>query len=281
MENTAADFPIVEGERENLKGNGAKDKKKRIVLLDVLRGVLMLWVFVDHFLYNAYGLFWGDFTTDAGCALAAFARAYWYGTYREIAHPIVLFLFFCLSGLVTAFSRNHWKRAVKTAVCAVGLFAITFVADLIFRWGCTITIGVLYAFAVCDFVVFGLEQLKIKSWLYLVLGIILSAIGLAYCYKIDFLSDKLFFLVFDKAFFLSNATADYFPILPYLGYFFLGTFIGKTFYKDKKAKIPLGERAEKLLCPISFIGRTSLFWYFSSQAIFVAVLYAAILLGIL
>lgn len=276
------DTCIVESEQNGMMNDGKPEKKnKRIILFDVLRGVLMLWVFIDHFLYNAYGLFYFSFTTNAGRALAAFARGYWYSAYRDIAHPIVLFLFFCLSGLVTAFSKNHLKRAVKTSVCAVGLFVVTYLADLIFKWGCTITIGVLYAFAVCDFVIFELEKLKTKPWIYLVLGVVLSVVGLLYCYKIDFLSDKLFFLVFDEAFFRSNVTADYFPVLPYLGYFFIGAFIGKTFYKDRKAKLPLNKTVEKILSPVSFIGRTSLFWYFASQVIFVAAIFAAITCGIL
>ena len=33
-----------------------------------------------------------------------------------------------------------------------------------------------------------------------------------------------------------GVSADYFPLLPYLGYFLIGIFLGKTFYKQKYNK---------------------------------------------
>ena len=58
-------------------------------------------------------------------------------------------------------------------------------------------------------------------------------------------------------------------------------FFGKTFYADKKPKIYYSPVAEKILSPITFIGRTSLIWYFVSQGIFVAIIYVLIAAGVL
>ncbi len=261
-----------------------KRKKERIVLLDFLRGLLMLWVFFDHFLYDCFGIFRFDFTTENGRNLVKFSINYWNGLYRSIAHPIVLFLFFAISGIVTVFSRNHLKRALKITGFAVLTFLGTFIADWFSSFGlrCTITVGVLYAFAVCDLFVLLFEKIKTNKYVYLVLGVILSVIGLLYYYQtVTVFSDKLFFIVWDRPFFMSGKSADYFPVLPYLGYFFIGVFLGKTVYKDKKPKIKLSNGTVKALSPVSYIGRTSIWWYFISQFLFLAVLYIFIVLGVL
>lgn len=265
----------------NEKTGKVNRKKERNVSLDLLRGLLMLWVFFDHFAFDVWGVFRYDFSTAAGRNLLSFSLRYWNGLYRKIAHPVVLFSFFALSGLVTVFSKSKLKRAIKMSVYTILLFIVTFIAEKILNMNCKITIGVLYAFAVCYFAVFLLEKVNTKAWIYLVTGIILSVIGLLYIYKINWLSDKLFFLVFDERYFYSGKTADYFPILPYLGYFFIGMFFGKTFYTDKKPKIHYSPVAEKILSPITFIGRTSLIWYFVSQGIFVAIIYVLIAAGVL
>lgn len=143
-------------------------KKERNVSLDLLRGLLMLWVFFDHFMFDAWGVFRYDFTTAAGRNLLSFSLRYWNGLYRKIFHPVVLFLFFALSGLVTVFSKSKLKRAIKMSVYAVLLFLVTFIAEKILNVNCKITIGVLYAFAVCYFAVFLLEKVNTKPWTYLI-----------------------------------------------------------------------------------------------------------------
>jgi uncharacterized membrane protein len=76
------------------------------------------------------------------------------------------------------------------------------------------------------------------------------------------------------------SSADYMPLLPGLGWFFLGAILGKFCYRERRTLFPTVN--EKYLTPITYIGSHSLFFYFASQVVMVAVLYLFTdLLGIL
>lgn len=256
-------------------------KKERIVLLDVLRGILIVWVMVDHFLYDCGYLFYAsDYASSFGVKLHNFATRYWNGNYREIAHFIVLLLFFVLSGVVESFSRRPLFRTVKLAVIAVLMWLGTWAFSEIFNENATITFGVIYVFSVCSLFGYLISKCKIPLWVTLIVGTVLTVVGLMYCYgKLNFMSEKLYFLVFDDIGY--GKSADYFPLLPYLGYYLFGIVIGKLFYKDKKPYVKVGKKVEKALSPISFMGRTSLWWYLISQVAFFALLYGLISIGVL
>ncbi len=252
----------------------------RIVLLDVLRGLLILWVLVDHFLYDFGIMYYGQIVSSSNISLCHFARSYWASTYRSIAHPIVLILFFLLSGVSARFSRKPLSRAVKLLVLTLLLFTATFIFDKITGIGCTITFGVLYVFTVCAFISLLLDKIKLNKIVTLCIGLIVIAIGVLYEKGVfKFLSRELYFLVHDEIGY--SRSADYFPLLPYLGYYLVGLVLGKIVYKEVKPKINVPQKVQTVLRPISFIGRTSLWWYFISQGVYIALIEGLLLIGVL
>ena len=63
------------------------------------------------------------------------------------------------------------------------------------------------------------------------------------------------------------ATSDYFPLLPNLGFFLLGTVLGRTVYRKKETLLPMVSEKNVLVRFFSFCGRQSLFIYLAHQPI--------------
>lgn len=70
---------------------------------------------------------------------------------------------------------------------------------------------------------------------------------------------------------------DFFPLMPWLGWFLLGAVLGGLLYKDKSTR--LGFVNEKFVAPVTFVGRHSLLFYLLSQGIGVALLFILVTLG--
>jgi uncharacterized membrane protein len=76
------------------------------------------------------------------------------------------------------------------------------------------------------------------------------------------------FFVFTKA--VWSMSADYFPLLPYLGFFMIGAAIGPVFYPNKKTLLPKLDGKWHYLFTIP--GRHSLIIYLGIQIVAVGVL---------
>jgi uncharacterized membrane protein len=70
------------------------------------------------------------------------------------------------------------------------------------------------------------------------------------------------------------ASSDYFPLLPHLGWYMLGTVLGRTVYKNKASLLPKVPTGNPFVRFFSFCGRQSLWIYLGHQPI----LYGVILL---
>ena len=63
------------------------------------------------------------------------------------------------------------------------------------------------------------------------------------------------------------ASSDYFPLLPNLGYFLLGSVVGRLFYQDRTTKFP---RVNENILPLRFLrfcGKHSLIIYLVHQPV--------------
>ena len=63
------------------------------------------------------------------------------------------------------------------------------------------------------------------------------------------------------------ASSDYFPLLPHLGWYMLGTVLGRTVYADKKTRLPGTFRESAIARFFCWCGRQSLFIYLFHQPI--------------
>lgn len=67
---------------------------------------------------------------------------------------------------------------------------------------------------------------------------------------------------------LNNAyhSADYFPLIPYLGWFLLGAAAGKSLYKEKHSFFP-GKGKSRIKLPFLWLGRHALLIYLIHQPV--------------
>ena len=62
-------------------------------------------------------------------------------------------------------------------------------------------------------------------------------------------------------------SSDFFPILPHLGWYMLGTVLGRTVYADKKTRLPGTFRESAIARFFCWCGRQSLFIYLLHQPV--------------
>lgn len=233
--------------------------KKRIWELDALRGVLMIAIMAYHLFYDLVFLF----------SLVELNTPFLRGLYRFcndwLGSP---FLF--LSGLCVTLGSRPVRRGLQvigggmiiTAV-TVGMYFLGFAGkDII------IYFGVLHCLGTC-MLLWPLFK-KLPKPALLVLGIAMAAVGLYVKDNVRVGFDWLAPLGFVSRNF---ASSDYFPLLPNLGYFLIGAFLGKTLYREKTSLLP---KVSPSLLPVrflSFIGRHSLIIYLLHQPVFAGGVY--------
>lgn len=225
---------------------------RRIWELDALRGLCILGMVVVHLFYDlrAGGIIDNN-------ALLAFALE-WGGI-----------LFLVLSGVSVTLGRHHIRRGILVFVCGMVCTAVT--AGMFFLGmagkGLIIYFGVLHCLGACMLLwsVFS----RLPGWMLAVLGAVIVAVSVIWFQKpvVDF--PWLIPLGCKCPGFVSS---DYFPLLPNLGYFLLGAFLGRSLYREKNSLLP---RVNAQWPPIRFLcfcGRKSLWIYLLHQPIITGIL---------
>ena len=232
-----------------------KEKKKRIEMIDALRGLSVVLMVIHHLLYN----------------LTAFLDApSWLFTNPvfDILHYIFAGLFILLSGVSSRFSRGNVERGSIVIVLSV---IITYVTN---RMDMPIWFGILHMLGV-SMIFFGLTQKlwdaipkKLAPFIFIPL-IVASALAKTYIPLASeniWLKDALNILGWMQPGFRSF---DYFPLFPWIFVFLLGTWAG-IYIRDRK----LPEWFYEMKPPVfPAIGRKSLLIYILHQP----VLYALVL----
>ena len=227
----------------------SEQKIKRIWELDAFRGFCIIGVIIVHLVYDLR-MFFGIFTDT---------------------HPVFDFiqqnggiLFVVLSGICITLGRHNIKRGL---LVAAGALVITLVTTLM-GGGVQIYFGVLHLLALC-MLTYGIYK-KLPPVLTLVIGTTIVITG--YWFMTFTVNNPYLFPLglLAKGFY----SADYFPIFPYLGFFMIGTFLGKTIYKKKETLFPKVNEENIIVRFFSWCGRMSFFIYLGHQPI----LYGACLL---
>ncbi len=244
-----------------------KATKKRIELLDELRGFAILAMIVHHFFLDVgdvLGLDWGYTVFNALCKVQPFFWA----------------IFIIISGICSRLSRNTVKRGV--IILGAGL-TVTFVTAFVMPKlmgieGAEIYFGILHCLGVC-MIIAGIAMPLIEK-IKPEIGMLASAALFATTYGIN--SGELFFglielptpstnIFMPLGIFNGNfKSADYFSIFPWLFMFLAGAFLGEY---AKKEKFPVWtyKKHSKLF---AFVGRNSLWFYLGHQVVLYALLYA-------
>lgn len=244
--------------------------RRRILLLDELRGFCVLMMVFYHAFYTAGEIF----------GLAAFSELMRLTMPLE---PIFAAAFIVLSGVSSRLSHSNLLRGVKLMGVAL---CVTLVTVLVMPWigfaGNEIYFGILHMLS-CTIILFAalrkpLAKIppRIGILACLVLYVLTKYIdtgifGLPYIDAMNvhlpdalYQSSWLFPLGFHDGSFFS---ADYFPLLPWMFLFFAGTFAG---VRIAKGEVPAFAYRSHVR-PLAFLGRHALLIYVFHQPVIFAV----------
>lgn len=260
-----------------------KIRKKRAWELDFIRGLAIILVSFDHTMVDVAWIF-GEAWIKSGNAFLTdfthFAYDYLGGDLRLIFRPFFIFLFFFVSGICTGFSRNNLLRAGKMIAVALFISGATAFTDFVMGLdGTFILFGVVHCFAatitiyaICELLMFRpFKNKKYAKYVFSVICLIIGAVILILNAKynvtlneyeadhtVNFVETNggilgIFVFAEPTSPFI---TADYFPLLPYMGYFFMGAGVTQFLYPNKKSLLPCLDG--KWHYPVTFAGRISL-----------------------
>lgn len=224
--------------------------KKRIWELDVFRGICILGMVLVHFIYDLvelYGII--DWSYPA---VFSFVKD-WGGV-----------LFLLLSGVCATLGSRSVRRGLIVFACGLvctavtaGMYLLGFAGKYIIIW-----FGVLHCLGLCMILWAPLK--KLPTWALAVLGAVIIAAGFWTTNGIRVECTWLFPLGLTYRGFSSS---DYFPLLPNLGFFLLGSVIGRTLYRKKETLLPQINAESPVLKFLGFCGRQSLFIYLLHQPV--------------
>ncbi len=256
-------------------------KSNRIWEIDFLRGLCVFLMILDHtclMLYMYFGPSWyGDFagmhaSSEFGAKLCTLCETYWNSQLRAIGHPVVLFIFFSISGISCSFSRSNLKRGIILAVVSLVYTLITYILDKYLALGCFTAFGVLHFYAFCILLYAIICKIcrnnKLAKMIYSGFIVVLVAV-LYFCYIAPADTPEWLFWVWPHTnhdgtpatFYLqvTISPGDLFTVVPWACFFFAGTFLQPILYPRRRSLLPKLDRAWHR--PISFLGRHALLVY--------------------
>jgi len=267
-----------------------RPRKKRIWELDFLRGFAIVMVVWDHFMFDCsivFGPQWRYGGNEVLFNWQKFATAYLKSDLRSFWWAFFVMIFFTVSGTCTAFSKNNLLRGLKLAAVAIFVSVLTYIGQYVLELAdMFILFGVLHCLASCILVYALIELLtrlfnrRKKSW---VLPAVCTIIGIAVLILNKIYNIPLREVITEYTTVVTDSkiaglfvfvegwwTADYFPLLPFIGYFLLGAAAGHVLYKNKKSLLPKLDGKWNAFFTIP--GRFSLIIYLSSQIVGLAIL---------
>lgn len=223
--------------------------KNRIWELDAFRGFCILGVVIVHFIYDLTVLY-SILSWDAP-ALFQFIQN-WGGV-----------LFLLLSGICATLGSRSLRRGlivfgcgmICTAVTA-GMYWLGMAGEYIIIW-----FGVLHCLGIC--MILWAVLRKLPAWLLGILGAVMVALGFWF-QGLRVEATWLFPLGLTAPGFSSS---DYFPLFPHLGFFLLGSVLGRILYQNKQTLFPKVNPQAPVLRFLGFCGRQSLLIYLLHQPV--------------
>lgn len=231
---------------------------------------------MDHVLYDLAFVFkfrwFPDGYTGGGIlyALCDFAGNFYFPwVLRDIFWCTTVFLFVFICGISCSFSRSNLKRGLKLAAVAVLLTLFTYSVDTFLgqKDEFTIRFGILHMLAASILLYCLLRRLDYRIQIFIALAAIIK--GLIFSFTPFETNVQLFALFINTT--SAFQSADYFPLLPWFGYFLLGTVIGPRVYRQRRSFFAKFSVRHPLR-PVTFTGRHSLFFYLFHQPIVYVIL---------
>lgn len=224
--------------------------KNRIWELDAARGLALLGMLIVHLIYDLVEL----------VGVFSWQEPAWFLFVKNNCG----FIFLVISGVSASLGSRSLRRGIQVFLCGLLCTAVTGVMYLL-DWAdrsIVIYFGVLHCLGVCMMLWHFLRKLPTRALG--VLGGVLAAVGLILR---RFTVDTPY-LIWLGLTFPGFATADYFPLLPHLGFFLLGAFLGRTLYRKQESLLPRAPVGNPMIRFACFCGRHSLAIYLLHQPVF-------------
>ncbi len=221
--------------------------RQRIFELDALRGLCILGMVVVHALM--------DLQTFAPAT--RLPQLFW--LIAEAGGPV----FIVLSGICATLGHRPLRRGA--VVLAAGLLCTAVTAAMTrFGFGNDVLIrfGVLHCLGCCMLLVPLL--LRLPRWALPPLAVLLVAAGV-WAKGLLLPAGRFLFPLGIR--YPGFSSADYFPLLPHLGWFTAGIFVGKTLYAKKTTRLPRFPASAPPVRALCFVGRHTLWIYLLHQPV--------------
>lgn len=267
-EKVASFFSAIGTKIKNFFIYNPQGKSPRVWELDLLRGILILAVTLDHFFLFLDQWKFIPFQTEFGNQIMEFAILYRRSSFRAAMQPFGLFFLCFLSGVNCRFTRGSFRRVLKFWIfCGLFMGGFALLKVLLPDMLHTYLIFNIITVLTISFTVWWLFDLvRCPVWVRSAIGIILIVIGLVCYYKYfaeteEFYveNDFLALMVYNQHGF-EMSVDNFEPLLPHLGWFIIGGVVGRYVYEEKKTHCKQ-VYPPKLLRPLLLVGKHSLVFY--------------------
>ena len=188
--------------------------KKRIELLDAVRGVGIFMVLYYHFVYD----------------LAMFGLVSWDFVFclpMDIFERLGASIFIVSAGISSCLSRNNLKRGAQVFLCGVVVSIGSAIAGVTIRFGVLQLLGssmMLYA-------LLGEYIKKLPRWVVPAVSIPVFCGGYYMCRNMRFAAEWLYPLGMRG---INFTSADYFPLIPWFFMFLMGAWLGERLLSGER-----------------------------------------------
>lgn len=226
--------------------------KQRIWELDALRGSCILGMVLVHLVYDTVELY-GLINWD-------------YPLFFQLIKEYGGILFILISGICVSFGSHPAMRGSAVLGCGLLCTLVTFSLEVLgfTGSGSTIWFGILHCLG-CSMLLWTLLR-RLPTALAAILGGIFSVTGhfLLNIRPVD--HPWLIFLGFMPQWF---ASPDYFPLLPFFGYFLLGAAAGRLLYPARRSLLPCILQNAPVIRFLRYCGTHSLLIYLLHQPVLI------------
>lgn len=292
-------------------------KTKRIWEIDFLRGVLIIGMLVDHFMF-----FLGNLVPDLFGGIpelplwlqnvATFAKIYWKHPAKVAVRYIGVMLFFFLVGVSSKFSKNNLKRGIICSCfglfISVGLILVSKVTSI--QYYALFPIITCLGMSMLTYwlfkSVFKISNGKESNWkwwslafgvLFMTLGFIVNLrnsteplqpgkifLAMMGDYRPGSWDSNVELLSQDYPSVIFGASAwgnDTLGLFPYVGFTFVGGFVGEYFYSEKKSVFFRKNPEKNVEFNTKALGKTKVINWLGGKTIWVYLLHPIVIVPIL